>query len=97
VEAAITDGRKTEFPRFADLSHLPDSWTAIVSNRHDNQFLLKKLRNVDLLLVRYPCETAEGAFTLTNSIREIKGVSAVFEIESGQLDPGTRELLYPLF
>jgi len=69
------------FSRFSDLSAAPDTSYILISNRSGNNFLLKKLKNIDYLLsVRDP-DIISSIENLSSKLREIDSVTAVFNID----------------
>jgi hypothetical protein len=74
-------GDELTFSRFSDTSGAPDTSFNLISNRSGNNFLLKKLKNVDYLLsVRDP-DITSLIDNITAKIREIDTVTAVFNID----------------
>jgi len=74
-------GNDLTFSRFSDASGAPDISFNLISNRSGNNFLLKKLKNIDYLLsVRDP-DIAGKINNITASLREIDSVTAVFNID----------------
>jgi hypothetical protein len=74
-------GGELTFSRFSDASGAPDASFNLISNRSGNNFLLKKLRNVDYLFsVRDP-DIASISDDITLKIRDIDSVTAVFNID----------------
>jgi|PlaIllAssembly_1097288.scaffolds.fasta_scaffold45602_3 hypothetical protein len=74
-------GNDLTFSRFSDTSGAPDISFNLISNRSGNNFLLKKLKNIDYLLsVRDP-DIAGKINNITASLREIDSVTAVFNID----------------
>jgi len=74
-------GNEITFSRFSDLSGAPDISFILISNRSGNNFLLKKLKNIDYLLsVRDP-DIISSIENLSSKLREIDSVTAVFNID----------------
>jgi hypothetical protein len=74
-------GNEITFSRFSDLSAAPDTSYILISNRSGNNFLLKKLKNIDYLLsVRDP-DIISSIENLSSKLREIDSVTAVFNID----------------
>jgi hypothetical protein len=81
VEFQDVEGKKFLFSRFSDTSVVPDSHFQLVSNRAEKNFMLKKLKNIDFLLL---CQNPPKNFRLENvmsKIREIDTVTGVFNID----------------
>jgi hypothetical protein len=70
------------FSRFADSSESPDRIFYLVSNRSGKNFLLRKLRNVDYILQLHDAINELTIDQITSSLREIPGVTAVFNIDT---------------
>ena len=69
------------FSKFADTSSSPDSIFQLVSNRSGKNFLLKKLKNIDyLLIINDPGKNIRPENVLSK-LREIESVTGVFNIE----------------
>lgn len=69
-----------------------DKFYKLLVNRHENEILLPKLKNIDFFF--YLSGFSEDDFLLINSkIRNIKGVSAVITIETTTLNKKQRDVL----
>ena len=79
----ITDNAGSELS-FSRFSHTNDS-TGIAfnlfSNRSENNFLLKKLKNVDYILQLHDPENENNIDSITAGLRETESVNAVFTID----------------
>jgi hypothetical protein len=81
VEFRDNDGDDFVFSKFADSSVAPDSVFQLVSNRSGNNFLLKKLKNIDyLLIIRDPGKNFKLEQVMLQ-IREIDSITGVFKID----------------
>ena len=69
-----------EFSRFSDLRHSPEVFFNLISNRSGNSFLLKKLKNVDFIFQVHD-NNKNHLNNFTSSLREIKTITAVFDID----------------
>ena len=84
------------YARFCDLSALPWTWTALVSNRSENRFLIKKLANIDYLLLRFDdTESGSSDMEFAASIRESAIINGIFVIEKSLIDRDILEKLIP--
>jgi len=95
--ATIEQGDKTEitFPRFSDISELPDSWISIIRNRSNSHSLLRKFPNFDYIAAVY---TESDKFTTEEfaaKLRSVKHISAVFVIEKKNIEPVILEAIMP--
>jgi hypothetical protein len=69
------------FSKFSDSSSVPDLFFQLISNRTGKNFLLKKLINIDyLLLIHDPLRTISLEQTILE-IREIESITGVFNID----------------
>jgi len=94
VEFQDEKGDKLVFSRFSDSSQPADSNFQLVSTRSGKHFLIKKLRNIDfLLLLRNSAKDISNEKILTQ-LREIDSVTGVFNIEKKTLkDKNLRYLI----
>ena len=69
------------FSRFSNFDAPSDLTFSLISNRTGKNFLLNKLRNVDYLLLIQNSERNTDLNKLTLSLREIKTVTAIFNID----------------
>jgi hypothetical protein len=80
VEFQDNKGNKLHFSRFSDSSG-PDWHFQLASNRSEKEFMLKKLKNIDyLLLLQKPAKDFSPERILSQ-LREIDSISGVFNIE----------------
>ena len=79
----ITDDAVSE-QSFSRFSHTNDS-TGITfnlfSNRSGNNFLLRKLKNVDYIFQLHDPENEKNIDSITTDLREIESINAVFTID----------------
>ncbi len=81
VEFQDNEGNGVIFSKYADASGAPDSIFQLVSNRSEKIFLLKKLKNIDyLLIVHNPGKSLKPEYIISQ-IREIDSITGVFNIE----------------
>jgi hypothetical protein len=81
VEFTDNDGNMLVFSRFSDVSKAPDSTIHLVSNRSEKYFLLKKLINIDYLMLLHDPGKNFDTGLVTRQIREIDSVTGVFNID----------------
>jgi hypothetical protein len=79
----IIDNAESEltFSRFSNTSSSSGKIYTLVSNRSGTQFLLKKLKNVDYILLVHDPENENNIELLSTSLREIESISGVFNID----------------
>lgn len=95
LEIQDPDGNNLVFSRFSDLTGAPDIVFSLVSNRSGNKFLLKRLRNIDYLFHVHDSEKSLDRSALITQLREIEGVTAVFDIDLQSVkDKNADYLLY---
>jgi len=83
VEFQDEKGDKLTFSRFSDSLQAADSNFQLVSTRSGKNFLLKKLRNIDFLLLL--SNSAKDPEMIMSRLREIDSVTGVFNIEKKTL------------
>jgi hypothetical protein len=69
------------FSRFSNCVAPSDLTFSLISNRTGKNFLLNKLKNVDYLLLIQNSERNTDLNKLTLSLREIKTITAIFNID----------------
>jgi hypothetical protein len=75
------NGYELEFSRFSDLAHSPGIFYNLISNRSGNNFLLKKLKNVDFIFQVHDLHDKNRLNHFTSGLREITSITAVFIID----------------
>jgi hypothetical protein len=81
VEFQADDGKKILFSRFSDSSGAHDLHFQLISNRLEKNFMLKKLKNIDyLLLLNNPAKDFSREKVMSQ-LREIDSITGVFNIE----------------
>ncbi len=80
VEFQDDKGSKLHFSRFSDSSG-PDWHFQLVSNRSEKKFMLKKLRNIDYLLLLQKPAKDFSPDSILSQLREIDSITGVFNIE----------------
>jgi len=78
VELRDKDGNEFLFSKFSDTTGVPDSSYQLISNRSGNNFLLKKLKNIDHLLLLHDTGKSLDLEQIMSLIREIDTVTGVF-------------------
>jgi hypothetical protein len=78
-------GNELSFSRFSSGEDSDDVSYHLISNRSDQQFLLKKLKNIDYILqVRSHAEVK--SLNVATVLRQTEAVSAVFVIDAASLN-----------
>jgi hypothetical protein len=76
------NGSELEFSRFSDLTYSPDIFFNLISNRSGNNFLLKKLKNIDFIFQVHNLNNKNDHNQFTSRLRETRSITAVFIIDS---------------
>ena len=74
-------GRKQAEENFSRFSEGPDSLYSLVSNRNGSSCLVARLRNIDYFLAIRDPEKETNVTSISDKIREISSVTAVFNID----------------
>ena len=85
VEVAGEKGDLLSFSRFSDLNGAPEIIYNLISNKSDNNILLKKYKNIDYFLQVHNTEGSLDINLLTEKLREIDRVTAVFRINISEI------------
>jgi len=93
----IIDSNEAEqlFSRFSYVCMAPDLLFSLISNRSGKYFLLKKLKNVDYILLIQDPELKNSVEGIIAGLREIKSVSAVFNVDISSLKDRNLQYLIP--
>jgi len=81
VETQDNRGNIFVFSRFYDASKAPETIVQLVSNRSQKKFLLKRLKNVDYLLLLHDTGKYFNPGQVMLQIREIDSITGVFNID----------------
>jgi len=94
VETGNPEEKVELFSRFSDTSNSPDSSLFLVSNRSGNNFLIRKLKNIDFILVIHDHVNIYSQEIITEKIKEIDSVTAVFRIILKTINDRNQHLLF---
>jgi len=94
LEIEDSDGNNIIFSRFSDITGAPEIVFSLVSNRSGKKFLLKKLHNIDYLLYIHDSVKTPDRSSLVSRLREIEGVTAVFDIDLKAVKDRNTEYLF---
>jgi hypothetical protein len=75
------EGNEYSFSKFFDVSRAPDLVFQLVSNRSEKNWLLRKLRNIDYLLLLHDPGKIFNPEQIVLQIREIESITGVFNID----------------
>jgi hypothetical protein len=80
----VTDGKQSvlTFSRFSYTNSSSGLIFNFISNRSGKHFLLKKLKNIDYIFQVHDSENINNINQITDSLREIESVNAVFSIDT---------------
>jgi hypothetical protein len=73
-------GNELVFSRFSDSKSFPDVVYSLISNRTGNNFLLKKLLNIDYIFQVQDPEHENNVDRITSILKEVDSITAVFNI-----------------
>lgn len=94
VDFQDKEGNQLSFSRFCDDSKSIGSLIQLVSNRSLTNYLLKKLKNIDYLLLLYDSGKDFDHTDIISRIREIDTITGVFNINLKTLrDPNLKYLI----
>ena len=79
------EGKFFQFSKFSDSRLAPDLVFQLISNRMGKNYLLKKLTNIDYLLLIHDLEKNLRPENIILQIREIESITGVFNIDSKTL------------
>jgi hypothetical protein len=74
-------GTELTFSMFSETSGSKDNIFTLISNRSGNSFLLPKLKNIDYIFKVHDTENERNIGQITDSLREIEAINAVFNID----------------
>jgi hypothetical protein len=89
------NGAHLNFSRFSDDNGAPDIVYNLISNRSEKDFLLKKLKKIDYF---FQVHTPGGDYNtdhLTTSLRGIETITAVFNLNPGEIKDKNLHYLIP--
>ena len=79
------EGKYFQFSKFSDSRLAPDLVFQLISNRMGKNYLLKKLTNIDYLLLIHDSEKNLRPENIISQIREIESITGVFNIDTKTL------------
>lgn len=86
----------TAFNRFADHTSIKGTYISLIANHCENTTFIKKFNNIDFWLhILHDNDNGFIAELLTHSIRKIKSVTAVFNIDAKTIKDKNILLLLP--
>jgi len=81
VKITDNNGSETSFSRFSHTNDSTGKAFNLFSNRSGNNYLLRKLKNVDYIFQLHDPENETNIDTISADLREIESVNAVFTID----------------
>jgi hypothetical protein len=78
-------GSELSFSRFTDIAKSPELAFTLTANRSGNNFLVKKLLNVDYIFMIHDSEFENNPEHITSKLKEIDHVTAVFCLDVDSL------------
>ena len=85
VKLPAEDGPELTFSRFSFAGASYGRTFSLISNRSDKNYLIRRLRNVDYLFYVHDPENEDDVNQITSRLREIHGITAVFNFEHGTI------------
>jgi hypothetical protein len=85
VLLADETGSDLTFSRFSDTGRTKETAFTLVTNRSGNNFLIKKLNNIDYIFQVHDTENAENIEKIIAALKEIELINAVFNIDLNSL------------
>lgn len=85
VEITDEKGNIISFSRFSDMSGAPDQVFSLVSNKSGNNYLLRKLKNVDFLFQYSDFYRSYDPLRITEILKELDSITGVFRLDTEQL------------
>lgn len=82
VHISGTGEKESVFSRFTDDKGSPELIFDLISNKSGNNYLLKKYRNIDYILVLHDQEKSMNFKQISGKLRKIDSVTAVFNVEA---------------
>lgn len=80
------------FSRFSDVESSGGTWS-LIANRANKEFLLRRLKNIDYILITHDPERELDPIKIVSELREVDTVTGVFRIEPEILKDKNIELL----
>lgn len=93
IEITDEGGKELIFSRFSDMARSPEVVFHLFSNRSGKEFLIKKLKNIDYILMLQDSGKSYDIGKLTAQLRDIDTITAVFNIELGKLKDKNQKYL----
>jgi uncharacterized protein with ACT and thioredoxin-like domain len=87
-------GHEVAFSRFSDAAGSPGLVYFLLANRSGNNFLIKKLKNIDYIFLVHDMESTDSDWVrsisvITSSLKESEFLNAVFQIDISVLGEKT--------
>ena len=95
VEVKDGKGVCRHFSKYSDNNVAPGINFNLISNRSDNEVLLKKLNKIDYFLQVHSAENEFDVGILTGSIRTIDCITALFVLDPGEIKDKNLQYLIP--
>lgn len=95
IEIKGENGTFLTFSRYCDAKDAPDIIFNLISNKSDNDFLVRKLSKIDYF---FQVQSPEGEFNidhLTASLRGIESITAIFRLIPGEIRDKNLHYLIP--
>jgi regulator of sirC expression with transglutaminase-like and TPR domain len=95
LDIAENDGEKMIFSRYSYISASPEINYNLISNRSGKDYLLKKLKKIDFFFQFHKNENYCDTEQITNALREIEKITAVFRLDPKEIKDKNLAYLIP--
>jgi hypothetical protein len=95
IEIKGENGTYLTFSRYSDAKEAPDIIYNLISNKSDNDFLVRKLSKIDYFFQVQFLEKEFDIDHLTTSLRGIESITAVFRLIPGEIRDKNLHYLIP--
>lgn len=95
IEIKGENGTYLNFSRFCDAKEAPDIIYNLISNRSDDNYLVKKLSKIDYFFQVHSPEREYNIDHLTTSLRGIESITGIFRLIPGEIRDKNLHYLIP--
>jgi hypothetical protein len=95
LELKDENGMNLQFSRFSDHSQISGQTYNLISNRNGKAIFIKKLNKIDYLLQVHSAESEINRDEITNSLRSVDSITAVFPLEPDEIRDKNLQYLIP--
>ena len=95
LDIAENNGEKMSFSRYSFTSASSEISYSLISNRSGKDYLLKKLKKIDFFFQVHNNENYCNIELITNALREIEKITAVFRLDTKDIKDNNTAYLIP--